>query len=43
MAEELFLFGEDLLKSVTEAEFLVTWEKNQKKTLAMEWEELNLN
>ena len=43
MVEELFLFGEDLLKPVTDEEFLVAWEKNQKKRLAAEWEELDLN
>ena len=43
MTEELFLLGEDLLKSVTETEFLVAWEKNMTETLATEWEELDLN
>jgi|TARA_R110002074_G_scaffold56906_1_gene140184 hypothetical protein len=42
MTEELFLLGEDLLKPVTETEFLAAWEKNQKKTLAAEWKELDI-
>jgi hypothetical protein len=43
MTEELFLLGEDLLKPATDEEFLAAWEKNQKKRLAAEWEELDLN
>ena len=42
MTEESALI-EDLMKPVTNDEFLVSWENYQKKTLAAEWEELNLN
>ena len=42
-AENDLTLTEDLLKAVTEAEFLTAWEKNQKETLAAEWEELDLN
>ena len=41
-AENDLTLTEELLKAVTEAEFLTAWEKNQKETLAMEWEELRL-
>jgi hypothetical protein len=42
-AENYLTLTEELLKSVTEAEFLTAWEKNMKETLAWEWEELDLN
>ena len=46
-AENYLTLTEELLKAVTEAEFLAAWEKNassdMKETLAMEWEELDLN
>jgi hypothetical protein len=42
-AENYLTLTEELLKAVTEVEFLVTWEKYQKDTLALEWEELDLN
>ena len=46
-AENYLTLTEELLKHViassAEVDFLTAWEKNMTETLAMEWEELDLN